>query len=1460
MNTFEITQSMNWYKSNIMTMDDSGNLIAYGSRSIVVLVNGLDGNSVYDLQYNRLRLNTKMGCGRIGAVSFSPKTDYFENAHYLACIDEVNIYIWKVKSMVCDLIHSFGNKKNKNITLLDVTWLYGCLTVVALSDAGTLHKWDIQALTMRNYTLDVKATPLTLAACPHKKNLIAIGCKNGHLFVYDLTGDGQLLHKLHYHERNINSLAWCPVPYSPFSSDQSTEPLLLASIACDRTGLCISRAGLDMFNETTVALPMRPLRKTAFKNKNNLIWSCVKWIKPTILIVTSGFGEILKVEIKPDMISEPIVTLMSDTHKDIIFSIACPRESTKPYLWSSCMGRKLIRTRLLNTREETAELPLEVPTLGGFVYCFALSPVNSADFAFGLGDGRIYYWNVSNKRQLELITLSYSMDSKVLSLAFHPQDEGLLAYGTGDGRIGVFNLTRKKNNVNLLKTVLANPIYRLCWAPFPNTKTVDDAKLALYAVGNGQIIIYNDMNVWKDPFNLKEFTQFNEIEDKLSTPVKRIEMAWKPNYDVVAIGNSNGSIYLLDGNTLKLKHVVSGHDQSVECIIWHPTHVTSDYSEESKYKNYFASSSHCIRVHQFNEDCEPSLVVEFKGHKEKINELAWSPHHNLILLSCSNDFTAKVWNVEKCTLIGVYSKHLCTVLCGMFSPCDADIVFTGSADHSIHSWRLSKDLHNYTTEFKKNQDSPNIVKEKIVTKVADNSKNDSGKEHSNKVQQFPLSSYELFIGKHLEKAVDKFIDSKYKNNVSVDEEINYLAFFGSTTEMKKFLEDEYCALKKKSSNQMIPCMNNINIWGQNLEGYFKDAIVTKTINDWMIAVAPSISYELWTKMCDVYASQLEDVGEVTKASTYLVAIKKFDEAAMLLLKNNLFREALAVVKSQDKQNDEIILEITKKWAEYNVLHGHPKEAAHCYLSIGDVRNTISCLIKIKQNKELLLAAKLARYIDEDMEESLVVNLLKTEYFKHHKWNEAKELLKDHPKLNYLNMWTSVHEAMFELNPKVTQIIIKNWICAISVNENSSILNYILEHVEYKQDYYDKLLKIVGSEFIFDASLLLPMITVFLAGQLCLIALQYQKTGLFTIDSQKRLIKCFALAYNYETEYTDSNSKFNKILSRLILWLFPKGPLTLDLFTHFELNDNFIKSIRSYLCYTCFSWLNPLLTSIKKKLDLPVDENFTDKEYFSETIILIQQFQKLFDNYKHDIMDVETVNYFKAKKEIERINQLLTSSSSEINIDGTVNEELIGCIKSTTSEEENENTELLDSKVITSKANDTKSLIENMKECNINSSINFNKLCVEKDQEKSNDCISLQNKEINNLLNNTNKNGDIIHTNNETKINEVNLEKQNSFTNLDDKLVMQKIKFKKKIYQFYQNIKSEIENLNCLNDQSSVKYIAHLEIEASKKKEFEQIVAEFESKRINSPNPFLFIAELKTFIHDFDINFKSDNLL
>ncbi|XP_050440258.1 gem-associated protein 5-like isoform X2 [Adelges cooleyi] len=1449
MNTFEITQSSNWYKSNVMTMDKYGTLLAYGSRTVVVLVKGLNGNSIYDLQYSRLRFNAKVSSGRIGAVSFSHETDTHEDAYYLASIDEVNIYIWKVKNTICEHVYSLGSKKNKNIGLLDIVWLYGCLTVVAISDAGSLHKWDVQALKMRNYTLDLKLSPLTLAACPHKTNLIAIGCKSGSVIVYDVTGDGRVLHKLRYHERNVVSLAWCPVSHNPLTLDKSSQPLLLASTACDRTGLYICRAGTDMYCEVTVPLPMRPMRKTIFKNKTNLVWSCIKWIQPTSIIVTSGFGEILKVDFQLNKDMAPVITLINDMHKDVIFSIASPVEASKPYLWSSCMGRKLIRTPLFDT-SVNGELPLEIPTLGGFVYCFALSPVNSADFAFGLGDGKMYYWNVSNRRQLELITLSHSVDAKVLSLAFHPSDEGLLAFGTSDGRVGIFNLTKKRNNMNLLKTVLAHSIYRLCWAPPPDTDITHENKYSLYAVGNGQILIYNEMSLWKDPHNLKEFASFNHIEDKLVTPVKRIEMAWKPSYDTVAIGNSNGSIYLLDGRTLKLKHVVLGHDQSVECIIWHPTHVTCDFSEESKFKNYFASCSHSIKVHKLEEDGTPVLVAEFNGHKEKINELAWSPHRNLLLLSCSNDFTAKIWDVQKCALIGVYSKHLCTVLCGMFSPLDSDIVFTGSADHSIHSWRVSKDLQNDVLATIKT--NPTIIKKKSDTEDLDNLSqtgniNANNKEPTNRKQQFPLSSYDLFMGKYLENAVDMYLSPN--NEVDTSQEVNYLSFFGSTEKMRKLMVEESKSLKKKMSAPMVPCLNNINIWGHNLESYLNDAIDTKTINDWMIAVAPSISYELWLKMCAAYAFQLEDAGEVTKSSTFLVALKKYSEAALMLLKNNLFREALAIARCQEKQDDELIFEITKKWAEYNVYHGHPKEAAHCYLSIKDPWNAVSCLTKIKQPKELILAAKLASRIDEDMELSLVVNLLKTEYFKHHKWNEARALLKDHPKLNYLEMWVGVHELLFELGEKTTYEVVKNWIFNINNEDKYVLLDHILKKITWKPEFYDKLINTVEPEFILDTNLVMPKMTIFIAGQFCLMALQYIKTGKITIDSQKCLIKCFAAAYDYEIAFPDSISKFNKPLSKIMMWFFPKGPLSADNFKIFEHDDNLKKTIKAYICYACFSWLKPLFTSLSKKIKLSFDNKDEDSkqlQHLSDILALMKQYRELINTYILDIMDIETSNFFKAKNEIERIDCLLSSSvtNSENNL-------------------EYGNTRLNSSNI---NANYQKSTEDTNGHIGSKNTLEINPSKFSEDDKSTNH--KKMSDTFMNLDSNIINNNDKLITNGITN-KSVDLSLENSYipnmNDLLDVLATEIYPDTKEFDTFFQSLTSVINKFQDLDIKCSVQHIAHFEMEASRKRNLENIVSDFQNKRVNAPNPLKFLNELQKTVSDlynhhkdFQTNYEEQN--
>lgn len=93
-----------------------------------------------------------------------------------------------------------------------------------------------------------------------------------------------------------------------------------------------------------------------------------------------------------------------------------------------------------------------------------------------------------------------------------------------------------------------------------------------------------------------------------------------------------------------------------------------------------------------------------------------------------------------------------------------------------------------------------------------------------------------------------------------------------------------------------------------------------------------------------------------------------------------------------------------------------------------------------------------------------------------------------------------------------------------------------------------------------------------------------------------------------------------------------------------------------MCYICFSWLKPIFIYVNKKINLlniknDIDEENIENKLLDEIIILTHKFKQLCQNYLHDIMDYESSNYFKAKKEIIRINNLLTSSSI-VNMEGT----------------------------------------------------------------------------------------------------------------------------------------------------------------------------------------------------------------
>lgn len=87
-------------------------------------------------------------------------------------------------------------------------------------------------------------------------------------------------------------------------------------------------------------------------------------------------------------------------------------------------------------------------------------------------------------------------------------------------------------------------------------------------------------------------------------------------------------------------------------------------------------------------------------------------------------------------------------------------------------------------------------------------------------------------------------------------------------------------------------------------------------------------FRVWKETCEAYVAQLTEEGLYTKASTYLLAVNKIEEAVDLLVEQKLFMEAVAIAKCRLPENDPIVESIFKKWADYTNKNGLHQLAAH----------------------------------------------------------------------------------------------------------------------------------------------------------------------------------------------------------------------------------------------------------------------------------------------------------------------------------------------------------------------------------------------------------------------------------------------------------------------------------------------------------------------------------------------------
>uniref|UniRef100_A0A8D2PCE4 Gem nuclear organelle associated protein 5 n=1 Tax=Zosterops lateralis melanops TaxID=1220523 RepID=A0A8D2PCE4_ZOSLA len=571
-------------------------------------------------------------------------------------------------------------------------------------------------------------TVFCLTCSPHNENLVAIGYKDGMVVIIDISRKREVVHRLRGHEDEIHCLAWCPVPGEerlPAWQDEapSEEDKVpngeVAQDTATKKGCYVASGSKDQTlriwsctrGRSVMTLKLPPTKRRggavdpAVKER---IWLTVLWpAGHASEIVSSAFGgELLLWNLTQP--GKRKWTLLGSSegqnHSRIVFNLSFVKHQDRELLFSISMDRDVKCWDL-----STLECSWTMPSLGGFVYSLAFSPVDTGCLAIGVGDSMIRVWNTLSINNLyDVKTFWQNIKSKVTALSWHPTKEGSLAFGTDDGKVGIFDTFAKNKPPQISSTYHKKTVYALAWGP-PTPPLISEGEqpsVTLYSCAGEGIVFQH--NPWKlngkaNDIN-KVIRDTNSINHKLPA---RTEISWKPDGKLLALGNEDGSIEIFQAPNLKLLCTIQQHHKLINAIRWHHEHGTQP---ELSYLIASGSINATIYVHNLksvveNSSENPVTITEpfrtLAGHTAKITSLSWSPHHEGRLVSACYDGTAQVWDVMKEEPLCNYRGHQGRLLSVQWSPVESDCVYTGADDFSVHKWHISKQEHTRPPQGKK---------------------------------------------------------------------------------------------------------------------------------------------------------------------------------------------------------------------------------------------------------------------------------------------------------------------------------------------------------------------------------------------------------------------------------------------------------------------------------------------------------------------------------------------------------------------------------------------------------------------------------------------------------------------------------------------------------------------------------------------------------------------------------------
>ncbi|XP_069679265.1 gem-associated protein 5 [Periplaneta americana] len=1370
MNDEILPPSPNWYLSNVLACAADGT-IAYGSRNNIVIARSVVGSTSHTPNISIISSAHKE---RITVVSFSTVGD--DTNTYWNCLasagDDSVVKVWNLDSLAPLLAH---NSHAEGMKVLSMDWSKSDPNLIVSADeSGSIVCWNVFSNTTQKLNFG-KLVPTSLACCPHRRDLVAIGTRSGLVCTISLKGNGKMLHRLRGHDSEVVSLAWCPVSYNIFHQKQPQGDMLLATGAKEKT-IYIWRAGGDGRYETMLNLPVAPmLQETGGgqQHKSRLgnsvagggNWSCVSWPEPNTLLSSSLWGELLSFNLQQYAVGKSnkqsatkLWHLVHACHARGLFSIACvpvtgalpsvgqtllkengyekENGDMKPatavsgdddvetltqsqIVWTTAQDRQLVACHW-----KTGNLIANIPTLGGFVYCIAACPLDPNRIAFGVGDGMIRVWDLSNSTTLEITLLWQKIKGKVMALAWHPAKEGWLAYATSEGRVGLYDVSCGKAPV-LFRPYHRRTVYTLCWGPSVYKPGAEERTgNYLYSCGDGEVVRYDPENPNDEPFKLKDILHIPDLNSKKD--IQKTDIAWKPDNSMLAIGNEDGTVHIVTAPHLTLVHTLFAHKKLIQCVAWHPESTATDTSY-SPYQHWLAVASNETHIKVFDlsqlikgdTDAEANHVsptqscITLSGHLNRVVSMCWSPHIGGQLVSVSYDNTAQVWNVPAQQAVANFCSHCCYVLCCVWSPLDPDLVITGSSDFTLRVWRVSNQTQTLPPERKKqkkleakkmkfatateadsdvNLQPKTEVDEKVKTTVKSMEETDTVTEfarsekeacesssvHTSKKKKtpitksfFPVSS----IQKNL-KNVQHFTNcchllASLNTNVPVVDGVctetselpPYLGFFGDRNAMQKLLDME---VEQHNNNGQFELAQNLELWRGNITEMLREAARRKQLSDWLVSLAPMGSQRLWMEMCRAYSEQLVVCGEYQKAASYLLICHKINEAIEVLTSHQLFREALAIARCRLGPDDPTCKKIICDWGRHVASQGNYELAVMCLISVGEFIEAAMLIRKRNDESSLKLAAKIAEKAGAQDLASMLASQSMKQSLLAGKLEVASEVAAEYSHLKHLGLLFTAHKTLAELSVLSERSLYQKWLheCKDLPSEHTPLLELIKTSCQasISEEETREIYMMLLKEFGENEN---PDTKekLWLAVSVE-IALACMSDG---AEKLRHLVAALSACYQYRQLYPSTEN----LLLQLCMWISPKGPFAeRSLFCTDGAGDlqDVTTSLQAYLCAGVVDWAAEVLQASTSDIKNEDEENAEtvrpDCEYCIKKNLGLLAFLKV---CKNSVIKRESLEYFqdcvKIKKWENEIAKVFAKSRVPVNGTSAAEGDINGCVDS-----------------------------------------------------------------------------------------------------------------------------------------------------------------------------------------------------